>query len=292
MGRLILRLLGTPEVSHAEKALAFQTRKVLALLAYLAVQPGNPHSRGQKITALLWPKRVVKKRGRASLRRALASLRDTLDEVSHGRSSNQPLQLSHVLVDHETLRFNTASDCEVDIQILQTAFSLTRRSSANLRTHLTQLQVAASSYRGNFLEGLMLPDAPDFDDWLLLQREGWRRQANTVFDHLSQLQADGGELENALDTASQWITHDLLNETAHARLMQLHFALGDRAAALQAYEYCQFILERELGAEPAAELKVLAARIRSPSSPLRQPMAYKIAHVTDCMGAATHRTHP
>ena len=272
MGRLILRLLGTPEVSHAEKALAFQTRKVLALLAYLAVEPGI-HTR-DKITALLWPE-SDEERGRASLRRALAYLRDTLDEVSHGRSSNQPLQLSHVLVDHETLRFNTASDCEVDIQILQTAFSLTRRSSANLRTHLTQLQVAASSYRGNFLEGLMLPDAPDFDDWLLLQREGWRRQANTVFDHLSQLQADGGELENALDTASQWITHDLLNETAHARLMQLHFALGDRAAALQAYEYCRFILERELGAEPAAELKVLAARIRSQSSPLRQPMAYE-----------------
>jgi hypothetical protein len=29
MGRLILRLLGTPEVSHAEQPLTFQTRKVL-----------------------------------------------------------------------------------------------------------------------------------------------------------------------------------------------------------------------------------------------------------------------
>jgi len=31
MGRLILRLLGTPEVSHAEQPLTFQTRKVLVL---------------------------------------------------------------------------------------------------------------------------------------------------------------------------------------------------------------------------------------------------------------------
>src|SRR5437870_8650371 len=53
MGRLILRLFGTPEVSHAEQPLTFQTRKVLALLAYLAVEQGV-HS-CDKITALLWP---------------------------------------------------------------------------------------------------------------------------------------------------------------------------------------------------------------------------------------------
>ena len=40
MGQLILRLFGTPEVSHAEQPLTFQTRKVLALLAFLAVEQG------------------------------------------------------------------------------------------------------------------------------------------------------------------------------------------------------------------------------------------------------------
>jgi DNA-binding SARP family transcriptional activator len=72
MGRLILRLLGTPEVSHAEHPLTLQTRKVLALLAYLAVEHGV-HSR-DKITALLWPE-SDEERGKASLRRALAYLR-------------------------------------------------------------------------------------------------------------------------------------------------------------------------------------------------------------------------
>jgi predicted ATPase/DNA-binding SARP family transcriptional activator len=243
------------------------------MLAYFAVEQGV-HSR-DKIATLLWPE-SDEERGRASLRRTLAYLRDTLDETAHRRSGGLPLQLSHVLVDHDTLRFNTASDYELDTYTLQKAFTLARhRSSRDLHTHLAQLQVAASCYRGNFLDGLTLPDTPDFDDWLLLQRESCRRQANTVFEHLSQLQAEGGELENALDTTSHWITHDLLNETAHARLMQLHFALGDHAAALQAYEYCRFILERELGAEPAAELKALEARIRSQASPLREPIVYE-----------------
>jgi predicted ATPase/DNA-binding SARP family transcriptional activator len=266
MGRLILRLLGTPEVSHAEQPLTFQTRKVLALLAYLAVEQGV-HSR-DKITALLWPE-SDEERGKASLRRALAYLRESLDEASHERSRHLPLPSTHVLVEHHTLSFNLASDCEIDTQILHAAFALARRhSSGDLGTHLAHLQTAASCYRGNFLDGFSLPDAPDFEDWLLLQRESWRRQANSVFDHLSQLQTEGGELENALDTTNRWIEYDLLNETAHARLMQLYSALGNRVAALQAFERCRAVLERELSVEPSSEMMGLAERIRSQASPV------------------------
>ena len=273
MGRLILKLFGTPEVSHAEKPLTLQTRKVLALLAYLAVEQGV-HSR-DKITALLWPE-SDEERGKASLRRALAYLRESLDEPSHEHSGHVPLQPPHVLIEHHTLSFNFASDFEIDTQTLQTAFTLVRRrSSGDLRTHLAYLQMAASCYRGNFLDGLSLPDTPDFEDWLLLQRESWRRQANTVFDRLSQWQTEAGELENALETTTRWVEHDLLNETAHTRLIQLHSALGDRAAALQAFERCRAILERELSTEPSSEIIVLAERIRSQNSTVREPVMHE-----------------
>src|SRR6266699_2409463 len=273
MGRLILRLFGTPEVSHAEQPLTFQTRKVLALLAYLAVEQGV-HSR-DKITALLWPE-SDEERGKASLRRALAYLRESLDESSHERSRHVPLQPPHVLIEHYTLSFNTASDFEGDTQILQTAFTLARRrSSGDPRTHLAHLQMGASCYRGTFLDGLSLPDAPDFEDWLLLQRESWRRQANTVFDRLSQWQTEAGELENALETTTRWVEHDLLNEIAHARLMQVHYALGDRVAALQAFERCRAIIERELSVEPSSEVMGLAERIRSQVSSVREAVMHE-----------------
>ncbi len=273
MGRLIFRLLGMPEVSHAEQPLTFQTRKVLALLAYLVVEQGV-HSR-DKITALLWPE-SDEERGKASLRRALAYLRESLHEPSHKRSGHVPLPSTHVLVDHQTLSFNRASDFEGDTQTLQAAFTLARRrSSGDLRTHLAHLQMAASCYRGNFLDGLSLPDAPDFDDWLFLQRENWRRQANTVFDRLSEWQRDAGELENALETTTRWVEHDLLNETAHTRLMQLHSALGNRVAALRAFERCRAILESELSAEPSSEIMMLAERIRSQASPISEPTMHK-----------------
>src|SRR5947207_10251410 len=273
MGRLILRLFGTPEVSHAEQPLTFQTRKVLALLAYLAVEQGV-HSR-DKITALLWPE-SDEERGKASLRRALSYLRESLDESSHEHSGNVPLQPPHVLIKHHTISFNLASDFEIDTQTLQTAFTLARRrSSGDLDTHLAHLHMAASCYRGNFLDGLSLPDAPDFEDWLLLQRESWRRQANTVFDRLSQWQTEAGELENALETTTRWVEHDLLNEMAHTRLMQLHSALGDRSAALQAFERWRTVLERELSAEPSSETMMLAERIRSQTAPVRKPVMHE-----------------
>ena len=273
MGRLILRLLGTPEVSHAEQPITFQTRKVLALLAYLAVEQGV-HSR-DKITALLWPE-SDEERGKASLRRALAYLRENLHEPSHEGSRHVSLPSTHMLIEHHTLSFNLASDFEIDTQTLQTAFTLARRrSSGDLRTHLAHLQMAASCYRGNFLNGLSLPDAPDFEDWLLLQRESWRRQANTVFDRLSQWQTEAGELENALETTTRWVEYDLLNEMAHTRLMQLHSALGDRVDALRAFERCRAILERELSAEPSSEIMVLAERIRSQTAPVREPVMHE-----------------
>jgi predicted ATPase/DNA-binding SARP family transcriptional activator len=273
MGRLIFRLLGTPEVSHAEQPLTFQTRKVLALLAYLVVEQ-RVHSR-DKITALLWPE-SDEERGKASLRRALAYLRESLHEHSHERSGHVPLPSTHVLVERQTLSFNGASDFELDTQTLQAAFTLARRrSSGDLRTHLAHLQMAASCYRGNFLDGLSLPDASDFEDWLLLQRESWRSQANTVFDRLSEWQRDAGELENALETTTRWVEYDLLNETAHIRLMQLHSALGDRSAALQAFERCRAVLERELSAEPSSETMMLAERIRSQTAPDRNPVMHE-----------------
>jgi DNA-binding SARP family transcriptional activator/predicted ATPase len=281
MGRLILRLLGTPEVNHEEHPLILQTRKVLALLVYLAVEQGI-YSR-DKITALLWPE-SDEERGKASLRRALAYLRESLDETAHDRFGHVPQQPPHVLIERHTLSFNGASDFEIDTQTLQAAFTLTRRrSSGDLRTQLAHLQMAASSYGGNFLDGFSLPDAPDFEDWLLLQRESWRRQANTVFDYLSQWQLEAGELENALENTTRWVEHDLLNESAHTRLMQLHVAFGDRTAALRAFERCRSILERELSVDPSSEIVVLAERIRSQASPVGKPVLHEVLLPRDAL---------
>ena len=51
MSNLHLALLGPPEVRHDGQLVAFRTRKVMALLVYLAFE-GRLHAR-EKLTALL-----------------------------------------------------------------------------------------------------------------------------------------------------------------------------------------------------------------------------------------------
>ena len=75
MDPLILRFFGSPEVIYQGHPLKFRSRKVLALLVYLVVEPGW-HSR-DKVTALLWPD-SDRERGGVSLRSTIARLRQTL----------------------------------------------------------------------------------------------------------------------------------------------------------------------------------------------------------------------
>lgn len=270
MGRLHLALLGTPEVRHAERVLAFPTRKALALLIYLVTKE-SLHPR-EKLTALLWPE-SDEEHGRMALRRTLALLRQSLDEGSTSQGG------MHLLVEREALGFNLASDFDLDLHRLNTASALIRSQIRpfaeqgtevpdETRRHLLSgLQEAVKVYRGEFLEGLSLGDAADFDDWISAQRAYWQRQMEGIFNRLSQLQFEGGEIVNAIETTTRWVTHDPLNEAAYRRLMRLHHAAGDRHSALEIYETCRAVLEQELQTEPALETEALAERIRAKIAP-------------------------
>jgi DNA-binding SARP family transcriptional activator len=202
MARLTLRLLGTPEVQVNGRPAAFPTRKALALLVYLAVA-GGTHLR-EKLIALFWPD-SDSTQGRASLRTTLGYIRATLGDAA-----------THLVTDRDAVAFDPAPDLDFDLQTLQSPIS-----------NLQSLTSAASLLRGEFLEGFSLSDAPEFDDWAGLQREIWHRAGTQLLDTLSQLQSDGGQLRPAIETAARWIALDPLDESAHRRLMQLHFAAGD-----------------------------------------------------------------
>ena len=74
-----------------------------------------------------------------------------------------------------------ASDVELDLSLLRATSDATRlpveASDSELRDALEELRAAAAAYRGEFLEGFSLDDAPDFEYWAGLEREGWRRCA-------------------------------------------------------------------------------------------------------------------
>jgi DNA-binding SARP family transcriptional activator len=270
MSRLSLALLGRPEVRHAERVLKFPTRKTLALLVYLAVE-GGFHTR-EKLTALFWPESDGPQ-GRAILRNTLRYLRSALLEVADPAMDQAPGQKLHILVEHDAIGFASHTDVELDLHDVEAAVRATQANGIARHQLIAHLQAAVALYRGDFLEGFSLSDAPTFDDWVSIQREYCHSQVNTAFDQLAHLQAEGGEMRAALDTATRWLAHFPLQEDACQLVMSFHFQAGDRTAALRVYETYRTMLAKEFEMEPGPEMKTLAERIRStsPSRRLHQP---------------------
>ncbi len=284
MGDLCLAFLGPPEVRHVGQVLQFSTRKELALLIYLAVED-HVHSR-KKLSEQFWPEGDAM-HGRAALRTTLLHLRHLL-----GEEADVDLA-SHLLITRDTLALNPLSTFELDLHTFYEAWNTALTSARTVvtmtedahRLLLAQLQHAIGLLRGEFLEGFALRDAPVFDDWVRLQREYWHLRMNEVFDRLSHLQFQARELTSALETVDRWLVLDPLHEDAYQRLMRLHFAAGDRIAALHAYDRCRLMLATHMQTDPTPETVALATRMRT-RAPLRRrevavPMRSPLA-LLDC----------
>ncbi len=257
---------GPPEVRLGEKLLTFPTRKTLALLIYLALE-GGPQPR-EHLATLLWPESNPE-RSHASLRNTLGHLQSAL------RQASGQAQTAYLLITHSTLALNSSPDIHLDLHTLEQAYALARADRSSRMppegsASLPLLQSAAACYRGDFLAGFSLGDAPGFDDWAAVQREVWRRRLGLILDRLSEIQFAQGELAGTAETASLWIALDALNEVAYRRKMRAHFAAGERGQALETYEACRAVLAAELSIEPEPDTEALVARIRT-QHPLQRP---------------------
>ena len=216
MARLSVALLGAPDVRYGHRRLVVPTRKTLAVLVYLLAE-GSPQPR-DKLTALLWPESDGGA-GRSSLRSTLARLRKGLEDAS----DEPPL-----IVDRTLVAFDTTTEFDLDLAHLEAAHGLARALGGAERpptdvhpSVIARLQQGADVWRGEFAEGFSLPDAPDFDEWVCLQREVWRRRMEVVLDRLSLLYADSGASANAEEAIGRWLRLNPLEERAHRRLMRL-----------------------------------------------------------------------
>jgi len=240
---LHIRLLGSPQITRdGSPAPNFISNKVPALLAYLAVTR-RAHSR-DKLAALLWGE-MTDADAKNNLRQALTNLRKIAeDELTISRDSIE--FTGEVFLDStqfdSTLRLASSLDPEVASVILTDSLAL---------------------YRGDFLEGFHVRDAPDFEDWALTERARLRELALGALHTLTQFHASRGQFTEAIAYASHLLAFDPWREEAHRQLMLLQARTGQISAALAQYETCKKILEKELGVEPSLETTALYERIRS-----------------------------
>lgn len=232
--RLEIALLGGWSARAAGRALDLPTKKSQALLAYLALRQGRPHER-ETLRALLWSE-SPKPQAQASLRQALLALRRAL-----------PVSLqSALLVSGASVTLDPARTW-VDVAALKRALEESTRPA---------LERAAELFQGPLLDGFLLGEAP-FEEWLEVERARLHATMLGALERLAQLQSDEGDLERALQTTLRALRLEPLEERAHRAVMRLYASQGRRAEALQQYEQCAALLERELGVEPDEQTKTL-----------------------------------
>jgi DNA-binding SARP family transcriptional activator len=231
-------------------SLALPTHKYRALLAFLAVPAGRAHPR-EKLVALLWDD-LPAHRGRSALRQAVFAIRKALDAAGP----------SALLAAGDTVALNPDA-VSVDVTEFERAAG---------RDHPFALERAATLYRGDFLAGLPLAGRP-FEDWLSSERERLRERAIEAFARLLAAQRRAGVPDAAIQTALRLLALDPLQEAVHRALMQLYVQQGRRLTALNQYQGCVAVLQRELGAEPEEETRALYQEILRHRSSAAAPAA-------------------
>jgi DNA-binding SARP family transcriptional activator/tetratricopeptide (TPR) repeat protein len=267
MGLLRLAVLGPPEVFHDDSRLTFSLRKAQALLLYLAVEGGLPSR--SKLAALLWPDSEASDARRA-LRNALSLLRTLLADPNPAAAPDSLSggQGAHLLSRGELIGLNPQAPLELDLAVVQQAYSAAQRFSTpppetQRAALVTQLQQALALVRGPFLDGFWLREETGFDEWVQQHRDQWQVRLLQLFDRLSSWQEAAGELEPVIATLTCWLAFDPLSEEASQRLMRVQLARGDTSAALQVYATLRTRLAEALQVKPSADTVALAERIRT-----------------------------
>lgn len=228
-------------------------RKEQGLLAYLAVEANQPHSR-DALVGLFWPE-LPPADARNNLRVALSRLKqylggsDLLETTRHTVAFN-PTDQFWLDVDHflagikqsEAHPHPTLSGCQACQSILKQSLAL---------------------YQGEFLAGFFLEECLAFEEWLFVWRERLHVQALKQLEQLADAAAQSSQLAEAAGYARRQIELDPLHENAHRQLMRVLYAQGQRSAALNQFLTCEAILQAELGVGPEAETVLLRQEIQA-----------------------------
>lgn len=235
-----LRLFGGLQLvgpnSGGVEALTRQSKRI-ALLVYLGIATPRGLHRRDKLVGLFWPE-LDSAHARNALSQALHVIRTSLGE--------------RVIVSRGDEEVGIATDAMwIDVLAFENELDAGKPNAA--------LQL----YRGDLLDGFFVASSPEFEKWLEGERERQRHRAADAAWTLANQLADYGDRPAAARWAIRAGAMSPFDESMGRRLMTLLSGLGDRAAALRAYEAFAARMRTDLDLVPSAETRALADRIRT-----------------------------
>ncbi|BAE85595.1 AAA family ATPase [Desulfitobacterium hafniense] len=222
--RFLVQILGKPQVLKDGHLLNVERRKARALLYYVAAH-SYPVSR-EELLNILWPEQQSSA-AQHTLSVILYDLRKFLDGL--------------LVVDKNLLSF--APTVEVDARVFK----------GNLTSPLCNpglIHEALQLYRGDFLEGFNLPNAPEYNLWLEAERERYVRMRIRGLALVAEHYEKQGELYLALESLERALDLEPLQEDLQCSCMRLLYLVGDRPGAIRQYQKLCRLLDEEMGVPP------------------------------------------
>ncbi len=210
---LTIKLLGHIEIVRDGAVLTLPpSRKTRALLAYL-IASGRQHRR-ERLCSLFWE---IPDDPRGALRWSLSRVRSLVNEPGSER----------IVADREAVGFRPIG---ADIDLVR----LRERAKDITSLSTDELVEMAGWFRGEFLEGVDLPDLYDFQAWCLAEREDVRRLQSRLLTAIAE-RLDAVS-ERALPHVRQLVQIDPYNAAARSTLLRHLIALGRKSEAEQHFE--------------------------------------------------------
>jgi serine/threonine-protein kinase len=209
-------------------------RRPLAVLAILAAAGDRGVARA-KVIQQLWPDSDDEK-ARRVLAQTVYSLRRDLgrDDLVLGTTE---LRLNPEAITSDLAEFEQA---------------LERRESER----------AVALYRGPFLDGFYVPDAPEFERWLETQRSHLAERYRKALRTLAAEAHERGDPRAEAGWCRRLASADPLDAAVALELMHALAASGDRAGALQHARVYETLVRQELETAPDASVTAYATKLR------------------------------
>ena len=264
---LTLHLLGRAQLRHGKRSLVDELAgKEQALFIYLACQPRRRFSRDH-LSTLFWGE-IPQSRARYNLRRALWKLRRALEEIGVPPDDC-------IVSDASWIHLSPNAPCWVDALTFEEALKVHFRGAESqinaTGKRIAQIRHTLDLYRGDFLAGFSILHAPDFEEWVTLERERLFLLLLRALTNLIQAFIGQGQHVEAIDACHRILALDALQEDIHRLLMRLYWETGQRAQAIRQYQTYQELLQRELGIQPLEETQALYQRILRQKTPPTVP---------------------
>jgi TolB-like protein/DNA-binding SARP family transcriptional activator len=206
----------------------------LALLSVLAAAGEQGRSRDQ-LLVLFWPD-ASQPHARHSLEQLLYAIRSSIDEAVF--AGVNPVRLNPDVVSSDVGDFQAALE-------------------------RGDLEGAVEEYRGPFLDGFYLGDAPEFEQWLDAERGRLERSYSGALERLAQISEAAQDHATTVRWWRKLAETDRVSSKNASGLIRALMNAGDHASALQHAERYEAVVEQELGTSVGPAVANLVAEVRA-----------------------------